>query len=137
MKEQNLREGSIFLGLSRLALPIMLTSFIQMAYNLVDMIWIGRIGSGAMAAVGAAGIYLWIFRQPHLGGPDEPAEIRVAHAIGAGEEEKAKSYATAAFQLGLLIVLLYMAGPGDFHKGPHRLFPVWEGGSCRSSVNTC
>ena len=60
MKEQNLREGSIFLGLSRLALPIMLTSFIQMAYNLVDMIWIGRIGSGAMAAVGAAGIYLWI-----------------------------------------------------------------------------
>ena len=59
MKEQNLREGSIFLGLSRLALPIMLTSFIQMAYNLVDMIWIGRIGSGAMAAVGAAGIYLW------------------------------------------------------------------------------
>ena len=38
MKEQNLREGSIFLGLSRLALPIMLTSFIQMAYNLVDMI---------------------------------------------------------------------------------------------------
>lgn len=116
MKEQNLREGSIFLGLSRLALPIMLTSFIQMAYNLVDMIWIGRIGSGAMAAVGAAGIYLWISDSltsvARMGG-----QIKVAHAIGAGEEEKAKSYATAAFQLGLLIVLLYMAVLVIFHKG--------------------
>ena len=90
MKEQNLREGSIFLGLSRLALPIMLTSFIQMAYNLVDMIWIGRIGSGAMAAVGAAGIYLWISDSltsvARMGG-----QIKVAHAIGAGEEERPKA----------------------------------------------
>ena len=90
MKEQNLREGSIFLGLSRLALPIMLTSFIQMAYNLVDMIWIGRIGSGAMAAVGAAGIYLWISDSltsvARMGG-----QIKVAHAIGAGKRKRPKA----------------------------------------------
>ena len=131
MKEQNLREGSIFLGLSRLALPIMLTSFIQMAYNLVDMIWIGRIGSGAMAAVGAAGIYLWISDSltsvARMGG-----QIKVAHAIGAGEEEKAKSYATAAFQLGLLIVLLYMAVLVIFHKGLIG-FSVWERRKCRTA----
>lgn len=116
MKEHNLREGSIFLGISRLALPIMLTSFIQMAYNLVDMIWIGKIGSGAMAAVGAAGIYLWISDSltsvARMGG-----QIKVAHAVGAGETEKAKKYAASAFQLGLLIVCLYMAVIVIFHKG--------------------
>ena len=56
----NLLEGSIFGKLTRLAMPIMMTAFVQMAYNLVDMIWIGGLGSGAVAAVGAAGIYLWI-----------------------------------------------------------------------------
>ena len=116
MKETNLREGNIFLGMSRLALPIMLTSFIQMAYNLVDMIWIGKIGSGAMAAVGAAGIYLWISDSltsvARMGG-----QIKVAHAVGAGEPEKAKKYAAAAFQLGLLIVTLYITVLMVFHKG--------------------
>ena len=31
-----------------------------MAYNLTVMIWIGRIGSDAVAAVGAAGMYMWL-----------------------------------------------------------------------------
>lgn len=116
MKELNLRQGSILGGLSRLALPIMLTSFIQMAYNMVDMIWIGRIGSGAMAAVGAAGIYMWIADSvtsvARMGG-----QIKVAHAVGSGEEEKAKKYAAAALQLGALIVFLYMAVMVIFNKG--------------------
>lgn len=116
MKETNLREGGIFVGLSRLALPIMLTSFIQMAYNMVDMIWIGQIGSDAMAAVGAAGIYMWIADSvtsvARMGG-----QIKVAHAIGAGENERAKKYAAAAFQLGILIVLLYIAVIVVFRNG--------------------
>ena len=49
----NLLEGKILPALSSLALPIMATSFIQMAYNLIDMIWIGRIGSGG-GGIGAA-----------------------------------------------------------------------------------
>lgn len=116
MKEHNLREGGIFLGLSRLALPIMLTSFIQMAYNLVDMVWIGRIGSGAMAAVGAAGIYLWISDSitsvARMGG-----QVKIAHAVGAGETDRARRYAAAALQLGLCIVLGYILLIVVFHKG--------------------
>lgn len=65
-QNNDLLNGSILRGLSRLALPIMMTSFIQMAYNLTDMIWIGRIGSGAVAAVGAAGIYLWKIGRAHV-----------------------------------------------------------------------
>lgn len=59
-KKMNLLEGPIFQTLMRLALPIMGTSFIQMAYNLIDMLWIGRLGAGAVAAVGSAGMYMWL-----------------------------------------------------------------------------
>ncbi len=107
-KQVNLLEGSIFGKLTRLAMPIMMTAFVQMAYNLVDMIWIGILGSGAVAAVGAAGIYLWIADSctsvAKMGG-----QIKVAHSIGEGDTEKARSFAAGAFQMGVTIILLCMA----------------------------
>ena len=42
-KQNSLTEGSIIKALFRLAIPIMGTSFVQMAYNMTDMIWVGRI----------------------------------------------------------------------------------------------
>lgn len=41
---KNLTEGPISRQLFNLALPIMGTSFIQMAYSLTDMAWVGRWG---------------------------------------------------------------------------------------------
>lgn len=38
-----LLEGPITGALVKLSLPIMGTSLIQMAYNLTDMIWVGRL----------------------------------------------------------------------------------------------
>lgn len=109
----NLLEGSILGKLAKLALPIMLTSFIQMAYNLVDMIWIGKLGSAAVASVGAAGIFLWIadscYSVAKMGG-----QIKVAHAIGEGNGEKARYFAVSAFRLGSVIagifILLVLVG---------------------------
>ena len=46
----DLTKGPILSGLVKMALPIMGTSFIQMAYNLTDMLWIGFLGSSAVAA---------------------------------------------------------------------------------------
>ena len=59
-KNINLTDGPVLSSLTKLAIPIMATSLIQMAYNLTDMIWIGRIGSDAVASVGAAGMYMWL-----------------------------------------------------------------------------
>ena len=56
----DLTQGPILKGLVTMALPIMGTSFIQMAYNLTDMIWIGFMGSSAVAAVGIAGFFIWL-----------------------------------------------------------------------------
>lgn len=112
----NILSGSIFKGLSRLALPIMMTSFIQMAYNLTDMIWIGRIGSGAVAAVGAAGTYLWISESimmiARMGG-----QIKVAHSVGAGRVKEAKQYAAESFHLGLGLAGLFALAVILFHRG--------------------
>lgn len=99
----NLLEGSIVKGLSRLAFPIMGTSLIQMAYNLTDMIWIGRVSSNAVAAVGAAGMYLWlangIATVPRMGG-----QVKTAHALGAGENDCAAGYGKAAIHMGLVMI---------------------------------
>ena len=39
---KNLTEGVISRQLFNLAMPIMGTSFIQMAYSITDMAWVGR-----------------------------------------------------------------------------------------------
>ena len=55
----DLLNGKIFKALTGLALPIMGTAMLQMAYNLTDMAWLGLVGSEAVAAVGAAGPREW------------------------------------------------------------------------------
>ena len=90
MQKVDLLEGSIVRSLTSLALPIMATSLIQMAYNMTDMIWIGRVSANAVAAVGAAGMYLWLANGlamiPRLGG-----QVKVAHELGAQNIERAAS----------------------------------------------
>lgn len=102
----NLLEGPIAGSLAKLALPIMGTSLIQMAYNLTDMIWIGRISSNAVAAVGAAGMYMWLSSGfstlARMGG-----QVLMGQSLGAAKEEEAVSYARAALQMGLVFGLLY------------------------------
>ena len=79
---KNLTEGPISRQLFNLALPIMGTSFIQMAYNLTDMAWVGRLGSEAVAAIGAVGILTWMTQSISLMNK-VGAEVTVGHSIGA------------------------------------------------------
>ena len=101
-KRVDLLQGSILGALTKLALPLMGTSLIQMAYNLTDMAWIGRLGAGPVASVGVAGIYMWlatgIVMLARVGG-----QVRVANHIGAGDISLAADYAQAAVQLGVAI----------------------------------
>ena len=101
MRKIDLTKDPILPSLAGLALPIMATSLIQMAYNLIDMLWIGRIGSAAVAAIGAAGMYMWLSNGlatlAKVGG-----QVKVAHALGAKREEEAAEYAQSALQLSLI-----------------------------------
>lgn len=77
----DLTTGSIFKRVICMAIPIMATSFIQMAYNLTDMMRVGKVGSDAVAAIGAARFFTW-FASALILVPKTGAEIGVAQAIG-------------------------------------------------------
>lgn len=105
-KNIDLVNGPVLPSLTKLALPIMATSLIQMAYNLTDMLWIGRLGSNAVASVGAAGMYMWLSNGlaslPKMG-----AQVNVGHSLGAGKTQEASSFAAAALWLTFAFGLLY------------------------------
>lgn len=105
-KHIDLLHGPVLSSLTRLAVPIMATSLIQMAYNLTDMIWIGRIGSNAVAAVGAAGMYMWLSNGlavlSKMGG-----QVNAGHSLGAGNQEEAAGYAQSALRLAAFTGLLF------------------------------
>lgn len=108
MENRQLVEGNISKALVRLAVPIMATSFVQMAYNLTDMLWLGRVGTKAVAAAGTAGFFTWfgsaLFMIPKIG-----AEVGVAQSIGREDIDSAKKYAANTLKLDILIALIYSA----------------------------
>lgn len=105
---QKLTEGSIFKVLSKLALPIMMSSFLGTAYSITDMAWIGKLGSGAVAGVGVGGMYVWLSNGlcnlARMGG-----QVPMAQALGSGNTEDAKKYASASLWMTLLLGLAFGA----------------------------
>lgn len=112
----NLTHGPILSQLFKLAMPIMATSFIQMAYSLTDMAWVGRLGSEAVAAIGSVGILTWMSGSIALLNK-VGSEVSVGQAIGAQDEHAAKSFASHNITLSLIIsvcwgaILFLFAGP--------------------------
>lgn len=105
---KNLTQGPILRQLFTLAMPIMATSFIQMAYSLTDMAWVGRLGSEAIAAVGSVGILTWMSTAIALLNK-VGAEVNVGQAIGAQDEQAARNFASNNITLALLISVLWGA----------------------------
>lgn len=106
-KSINLTEGNIYKVLIKIALPIMGTSFIQMAYNMIDMIWIGKVGTSAVAAVGTAGFYTW-FATSLLVLFRASIEIKVSQEVGAKDYKSAKKYITSGVLATLMLAVIYM-----------------------------
>lgn len=105
-KKIDLLNGHIFTSLTGLALPIMATALVQTAYSLTDMAWIGRVGSPAVAAVGAASMYTWlssgVVTLAKMGG-----QVKVAHCLGSKKYKEAASYASGAIQMGVVFAIVY------------------------------
>ncbi len=100
----NLTEGGILKKLLMVALPIMGTQFMQMAYNLTDMFWLGRTDYAVMAvaASGLAGLYMWLSAAPMLLGRTG-AEIGTAQNLGKRKPGKARDYAQDSVRIALIL----------------------------------
>ncbi|KAA6344229.1 Multidrug export protein MepA [termite gut metagenome] len=103
---KNLTQGTVYKQLLNLSMPIMATSFIQMAYGLTDMAWLGRLGSEYVAAAGSVGILTWISdscsRLTKTG-----SEVSISQSIGAQNKEDARSFASHNVTISLLIALCW------------------------------
>ena len=104
----DLLNGSIPEGLFWLALPIMGSQFIEMAYNLFDTMWVGRLGNEAVTAVGTAWSYMWICQGlamiPQIGG-----QVMAGQSIGEGDMAKARRYARGSLHLMTALMLAFSA----------------------------
>ena len=99
-QNRNLTEGGIFRKLLLVAIPIMGTQMVAMAYNLTDMFWLGRVGSEAVAAAGAAGMYMWLSFGFILIGR-MGAEIGVSQSLGRGDRKTALAFSQNAMMIAL------------------------------------
>lgn len=105
----DLTTGDIKKNIIKFTSPILGTSFINMTYTFVDMVCIGILGSGAVAAVGTAGFFIWFINasssMARIG-----TQVYVSQSFGNKSYDSIKKYTLAAvyinFIFGLIVALL-------------------------------
>lgn len=105
-KITDLTQGSIMQALWTMAMPLISASFIQMAYSMTDMLWLGHLSSDAVAAVGAAAFFTWLCNALSFL-TKTGSEITISQAIGAQDVSRAAKYANQAIALSLLLGIGY------------------------------
>ncbi|MDR2102473.1 MAG: MATE family efflux transporter [Treponema sp.] len=117
------------------------TQFMQMAYNFTDMFWLGRVGSDAVAASGAAGMYMWLSFGFLLIGR-MGAEIGVAQSLGRGDKRAAQEFSQNAMVVALvlgigfgLVMILFKRELAGFFN--FRELPVAENAAAYLSIVGC
>lgn len=106
MKKVDLTQGKVLSVISALAIPIMGSSLLQFTYNIVDMFWVGGLGSDAVASVGSSSFFIGLGYSINtlvvIG-----SGIKVSHALGSNEEYEAKAYINSGIFVNFMLGLLY------------------------------
>lgn len=105
-KNINLTEGNISSTLTKLALPIMGTSFIQMMYNLTDMMWLGRLSTNAVAGAGTVGFFMW-FGMSLVLISSIGVSVGVSQAYGREDMNDAREFISNGIKLDIFIGIMY------------------------------
>lgn len=100
-----LTSGAIGSKLIRLSVPIIGTSFVQMAYNLTDVAWLGRTGPATITAATTAGFFMWLimslFYTTKTG-----TETIVSQSVGRKDLSAARHSAETALTIGVFASFL-------------------------------
>ena len=106
MKKIDLTKGKVITVLTSLALPIMGSSLLQFTYNLIDMLWVGGLGSDAVASIGSSSFFVGLGYAINslvvIG-----TGIKVSHAIGRKDNEEVKEYINSGILINLIIAIVY------------------------------
>ncbi len=122
-KNINLTEGNISSALTRLALPIMGTSFIQMMYNLTDQMWLGRLSTKAVAGAGAAGFFMW-FGMALVLISQIGVSVEVAQAYGRRDMKSVRETISNGIRLDIFIGIAYSILMIAFRKNVIGFFKI-------------
>lgn len=102
MNKVDLTKGKVLSVIAALALPIMGSSLMQFTYNLIDMMWVGHLGSNAVASIGSSSLYINIGNAINalvvIG-----TGIKVAHAVGRKDNHEVSEYINAGIIINMII----------------------------------
>ncbi len=102
--DNRLITGNISKNIVFLAWPIVVSMLLQTAFNIVDAIWVGRLGPAALAAVSTAGFVVWsVFALTEMIAVGVTA--MVARCTGSGDTKTA-SYVAGQ---GLVLCVIFSA----------------------------
>jgi len=94
-------KGNTFHNFLRLAWPLIINDSLWVIGSVVDMIWVGRLGSASIAGVGVAGIVVMILMSARMG-INTGARALISRFIGAGDTAAAVHVAQQAFVVAAL-----------------------------------
>ena len=89
-------KGSIVRNLLSLAWPMTVGSTLNTLGPTIDMIWVGKLGSAAIAGVGVSGMIVMLMNSARMG-LQTGTRALVARFVGAGDAEGANHVAQQAF----------------------------------------
>ncbi|WP_458186468.1 MATE family efflux transporter [Haladaptatus sp. NG-WS-4] len=109
VSRDEITDGSLARALVLLAAPLVLQNFVQVAQQVVDTFWVGRLGGDAVAAVGLnfplIALLFAVFMITNIG-----TQVLVSQRVGADDESGARRAVfhgiTMAFVMGLVLAAL-------------------------------
>jgi len=92
-------KGSIISNLLLISWPMVLMEILYVASQIVDMIWVGKLGSSSIAGVGIVNIFIMLVMSVDMG-LILGARAMIARYVGAGDLQGANNAAGQAIVLG-------------------------------------
>ncbi|MCD5401976.1 MATE family efflux transporter [candidate division NPL-UPA2 bacterium] len=120
LRKRELSQGSIVRNVWALATPMMLGNILQTTFNIVDMLWVGRLGEAAIAAVAMSGSILMVIMTLIIGIATGTIAL-VARFTGAGNRRKANEIAMQSLILSFIASSLLAAAGFGLAEGMLKL----------------
>lgn len=100
----NLTQGNLLRGLFKLAGPMFVSAVLQNVQSLIDLFWVGRLGSNSVAALAMSGTVLMLLF-PIVIGMSTGTVAFVSRRVGAGRHDEASDAAGQSLVLAFLLGL--------------------------------
>ncbi|MGD9872818.1 MAG: MATE family efflux transporter [Kiritimatiellia bacterium] len=100
--QEAITEGGLLKAIAMLAVPMLAGAVLQNVQSLIDLFWVGRLGSHAVAAVAMSGTVLMLLF-PALMGLSTGTVALVARATGAGRTDDAAAAAGQSLMLAMVL----------------------------------